>query len=204
MRDGQWRIRRAEPGDVNLVAALLDETAGWLRAKEVHQWPARFDPEVLMPAVHAGETWLALSEDAVIATITVAHHDPAWRDLPGAAAYVHRLSVRRHGAGLGTDLLAWAAHEAAALGRDRLRLDCLASNARLCRYYEDLGFQPRGTVVVGGGPGQRVTSTDTAQTVVRRFEGATPDVAPVDDDTAMVSSVPADGVTHASRPRQRS
>jgi GNAT superfamily N-acetyltransferase len=135
--------------------------------------------------VEAGETWLALSDAALIGTITVDYDDPAWSDLPGNAAYVHRLSVPMHGTGLGGNLLAWAAGEAAAIGRDRLRLDCLASNSRLCRYYADLGFRPRGMVVVGGSPGQRDSSADAAQTVVRRFERNISGVAPAAEDRAV-------------------
>ena len=168
--DGPWRLRRAEPGETGLVAALLDEASAWLGSRGVRQWPARFAPDLLAPAVAAGETWLALSGGAVIGTVTVDHDDPAWSDLPGPAVYAHRLAVRRHGRGLGAALLHRAGLEAAGSGCDRLRLDCLASNPGLCRYYEDLGFRPRGTVVVGGAPGQRESGADAVRTVVRRFE----------------------------------
>ena len=53
------------------------------------------------------------------------------------------------GRGLGAQLLAWALAEAAARGRALLRLDCVASNDFLRRYYAAAGFRERGEVALG-------------------------------------------------------
>lgn len=95
--DRQWHIRCAEPGDVGVLAALLEETSGWLRSKGVEQWPTRFDPNVLTPAIEAGETRLVLSGQDLIGTVTVDYDDPVWSDLPGHAAYIDSRSARTGG-----------------------------------------------------------------------------------------------------------
>jgi GNAT superfamily N-acetyltransferase len=47
-------------------------------------------------------------------------------------------------AGVGRSLFEWATQQAISHGRSYLCLDCLSTNRRLRRYYEDLGFKPVG------------------------------------------------------------
>lgn len=164
-------LTRATEQDQSLVLDILDEAAAWLRRRGIHQWPASFRPSVVLPAIEAGETFLACRRDEIVATVTVDHADPAWSDRPGPALYVHRLACRRTFAGGGAGVLSLLAQRAAVEGR-ALRLDCVAANARLCRYYEELGFEARGEVEVGGSPGQRSAGEKT--TTVRRYEKNVP------------------------------
>lgn len=87
--------------------------------------------------------------------MTLDWSDPLWSDVDGTAGYVHRMAVYRRAAGLGAVMLRWAADAVREHGSDALRLDCVASNARLRRYYEAAGFLHRGNVPVGGPPGHR-------------------------------------------------
>jgi hypothetical protein len=67
-------------------------------------------------------------------------------------------------------LLDWVSQVAREEGRDAVRLDCVAGNDRLCGYYERLGFRARGTVTVGGSPGERRIDNTSTKTLVRRYE----------------------------------
>jgi ribosomal protein S18 acetylase RimI-like enzyme len=62
----------------------------------------------------------------------------------GLAGYIHGLAVRRAASGknLGGDLLNLALKLTTEKPRPFLRLDCIATNERLCRYYRDAGFEP--------------------------------------------------------------
>jgi len=64
------------------------------------------------------------------------------------ALYLHGFAVRRALAGRGISLamLTWAAERRREAGKPLLRLDCVAHNARLVRYYDEAGFSRRGTV----------------------------------------------------------
>lgn len=75
--------------------------------------------------------------------------------LPGQVAS-RAMSSSTPVAGVGAQLLDWAAEETIRQGRHFLRLDCVATNRRLRSYYEAAGFQARGDVEVGGAPGQRI------------------------------------------------
>jgi GNAT superfamily N-acetyltransferase len=59
------------------------------------------------------------------------------------------VSRAERGTGLGRRLLDWACERARELGRASLRLDCVASNEFLRRYYADAGFEERGEVDLG-------------------------------------------------------
>ena len=157
----------ATPGQIDDVLSLLDEAAAWLRARGVSQWPDRFEPSWVDGAISRGETWLVRVDAAISGTVTLDWVDPIWSD-DGTAAYVHRMAVRRQAAGLGAVILGWAADAARQHGREALRLDCVASNARLRAYYEAAGFVHHGDVTVAGAPGQRL---DTGPAVlVSRYE----------------------------------
>jgi ribosomal protein S18 acetylase RimI-like enzyme len=54
--------------------------------------------------------------------------------------------VRRSHVGLGRTLLEWAADQVRSKGRSYVCLDCLGTNERMRRYYEDLGFRLVGEV----------------------------------------------------------
>jgi len=166
-----WRVTPATNTDVADVAGVLEDASRWLRERGAAQWPHRFAPELVLPAIEAGQTWLVRADKEVVGTLTVDHDDPAWSDQPANAAYVHRMAVIRHGAALGTWLLAWVGDQAHMAGRDAVRLDCVANNTGLCVYYERHGFRPRGDVRVGGAPGERRASASEA-TLVRRYEKA--------------------------------
>lgn len=164
----QLDVVRADPARLDDVLAVLDEAAAWLHGRGVRQWPPRFRREWIEQAVFDGATWLAVDDERVLGTLTLDRADPLWADRPGSAAYVHRLAVRRSAAGLGARLLQWAAIEALAEGRSYLRLDCVASNRRLRRYYEAAGFVHRGDAHLAGPPGAR--ADDGPITTVSRYE----------------------------------
>ncbi|GII82005.1 N-acetyltransferase [Sphaerisporangium rufum] len=166
------RFRRAGPDEVVEVLSVLDEAAGWLRARGIAQWPARFEAGWVEEAISRGETWLVTAGDKAAGTVTLDWSDPLWADTGGVAGYMHRMAVRRRAAGLGPRILGWAAEAARQQGATFLRLDCVRSNDRLRAYYAAQGFAHRGDVPVGGAPGQRAAGGPV--TWVSRYERALP------------------------------
>lgn len=167
-------VRRASSDDISDVILVLDEAAQWLASLGVEQWPSRFELDWVSPSIDDGCTWLVRLDDRLAATLVLDWSDPIWEAIGGSAGYIHRLAVRRHAAGLGSHLLAWAAGEVFARDRRLLRLDCVASNRRLRGYYEAAGFQHRGDVQVGGVPGQRFDAA--TRTLVSRYEAYAQDL----------------------------
>ena len=158
----------ASPRQLDDVLAVLDEAAAWLQGRKVVQWPPRFEPSWADGAISRGETWLVRVGETISGTVTLDLADPVWDGFPGAALYVHRMAVCRRAAGLGTEILGWAAGVARERAREALRLDCVTSNGGLRAYYEAAGFVPCGDVAVAGAPGQRLDEGPV--TVVSRYE----------------------------------
>jgi Acetyltransferase (GNAT) family len=152
---------------VSEVLTVLDTASAWLRSRGNHQWPEHFSADWLHDAIARGETWLVRVNDEPVATVTLSWSDPLWPD-DAKAGYAHRLAVTRHGVGMGDALIDWADRVVGAHHRDRLRLDCVARNNSLRRYYEQRGFAHRGDAQVKGAPGQRSSSGNI--TSVSRYE----------------------------------
>jgi GNAT superfamily N-acetyltransferase len=149
-------LRRATNDDLQGVLSLLAETAGWLNGRGVRQWPAGgFPAERISPLIEEGVLYLLdgeRGEEGPAATIALdGHADPefwAAEDAPGAALYVHKLSVARDysGRGLGEALLDWAGLRVLTTGRRWLRLDCSKDNSKLQDYYRGQRFAHLRTV----------------------------------------------------------
>jgi GNAT superfamily N-acetyltransferase len=147
-------VRRAQQEDAVTVAGLLDEATVWVNDLGFSQWPLPFPRDQLAAAIDRGEVYVVESEDGEgVATVSMLPDDPEyWGDQPPDAFYVHKLAVRRDqaGRGIGAAIVEWANAEAAEAGREFLRLDCLADNPGIRDYYEDLGFEHRGDLVLDG------------------------------------------------------
>jgi ribosomal protein S18 acetylase RimI-like enzyme len=144
-------VRRAGPEDVDEIVAILSEAAHWLLARGIEQWPDPFPRDRVEALAGRGDFYLAQLDGETAATFALLWSDPSfWGERPPDAGYVHALAVRREhaGRGLGARLIDWADREVAGSGRELLRLDCRSDNAALCRYYEALGFEPKGEVAV--------------------------------------------------------
>jgi GNAT superfamily N-acetyltransferase len=146
-------VRRAQLQDAAEVATLLDEATVWVGRRGFQQWPLPFPADELTAAIDRGEVYVAELDGEVVATVTLLWDDPTyWGERPPDSAYVHKLAVRRACAGqrIGGAIVEWADATAAAADREFLRLDCLADNPRIRAYYEGLGFEHRGDLVVNG------------------------------------------------------
>ena len=146
-------IRRCQAEDVTTVGTLLDEATVWVGERGFEQWPLPFPRDELAAAVERGEVYVAELNAKPVATVTLLWRDPLyWGERPPDAAYLHKLAVSRACAGqrIGRALVEWADRTAAAAGRSFLRLDCLRDNPGIRTYYENLGFEHRGDLVVNG------------------------------------------------------
>lgn len=142
-------IRRAVPGDVDAVSALLEKAAVWLAERGSDQWqgPAIRRQEFVARDI-AWETVHVVEVDGqVTGTITVDEMADSdfWKpaDDVKAALYVHRMAVSREltGIGLGSAMLDFAGSRAVASGKQFLRLDAWRTNTALHQYYKGQGFE---------------------------------------------------------------
>ena len=153
--DGRIGVRQADPSELHVVAALLDEASAWLAARGQLGWPRPFPVATLEATLTLGPTYLAWDAPTAAGTFALHRTDLRfWGERPsepaGYARYLHKLAVRRGFTGLGRELVALAEQLAREGGSARLRLDCRADSAGIRSYYEAAGFEYRGVI---GGPG---------------------------------------------------
>jgi GNAT superfamily N-acetyltransferase len=146
------QVRRGAADDFELILAMIDEAAVWLRDKQTDQWaqpwPSRAArDERVRSGLRDGGTWIVEEHGVPIATIT---YRPTgnlrlWtrRERRQPSVYVSRLIVRRSHAGLGIGeaLVDWAGLRALRdWGAQWIRIDVWTTNVALHNYYEKRGF----------------------------------------------------------------
>lgn len=142
-------VRAATEADVAALVRLRDGAARWMLARGISgQWlPGELDEDHFRRVMAHGEVWLAQVGGRIAGAWELWWQDEAaWGPQPPVAGYVHRLMVDRGVAAPGTGrlLLTAAERRVAAVGRTRVRLDCLAGNAHLNAYYRDAGYRAVG------------------------------------------------------------
>lgn len=143
----------AQPADLPVVIDILSEAAAWIKDKGIDQWPSPLNEywrQRIAEMVQRGEFFTVGAVNKRLGIVRITDGNRHWPD-DGQALYVGVLAIRdnMHGQGLGAYILNWAALKAHRQGKGFLRLDCLASNRRLCRYYEDQGFTYKGQFTSG-------------------------------------------------------
>jgi hypothetical protein len=139
-------IRPAGPDEVDAAGGVLAEVTAWLGSKGIVQWPARFSTEFLLGCAERGELYVVVAGGDIVGTVTLQWSDPTFWGDRADAGFVHRLAVSRSHSGLGPTIMNWAEQQVVDRGRRFVCLDCLSDNARLRRYYEELGFRAVGEI----------------------------------------------------------
>lgn len=147
--DGSVVFEVARPGDVDELVELRERTARWLVDRGIAQWlPGEFGTERMSRWVAAGHVHVLRRAEAIAAVVALFDADPeVWPDAGADAGYIHLLMVdRRHaGAGLGDAALTHAEERIRARGGRLARLDAVATNGTLHRWYRDRGYREVGT-----------------------------------------------------------
>src|ERR1700691_1716008 len=156
---GELAIARAGAADYDAVMAILREAADWISARgnpPWNHWYMDAGERILRDRLAHHEVYLASRDGLAVGTVTIQWNDAeTWgeRGLDGHAGYIHGIAISRSVGGMrvGERLLEWAVETIAERGLQFARLDTIASNAALCRYYGQRGFLSLGTATLFGG-----------------------------------------------------
>lgn len=153
---GTISIDKAYTADLPTAIGILGEAAARLRARGIQQWTYPPPPgleRLLEREIVAGHLYLArlATERRILGLFRLRWEDAYWTALTGEAGYVHSFALCDDavGHGIGQQILAWIGDYVRSRQCRYLRLDCIASNGRLRRYYEEQGFIYCGQVVDG-------------------------------------------------------
>ena len=148
------KIEESTSADAPMIASVLSEAAGWLAGNGKALWStAEIGEERVLRDASLGLYHVARQGDDLAGVMKFELEDSYfWPEVsPGTSAFVHKLAIRRAWAkkGISTDLLAYARIRARHLGRDKLRLDCVADRQGLRSLYEAFGFVLHDVVRIG-------------------------------------------------------
>ena len=151
------QLEEAQPDDVPAFVALLEAAARWQVSRGVDQWlPGSFAAQrpLLRAAQNAGHLLVIRGRAGLRAGVVLGDrdHGGVWDSSALPMAYLSKLVVSDadRGRGLGRVMLAECERLAERRGAEYLRLDCVATNQRLIRYYQAAGYYPRGAVAAFG------------------------------------------------------
>ncbi|GAA0392039.1 GNAT family N-acetyltransferase [Paenibacillus motobuensis] len=146
-------IVQAKPADTEAVAALLVQTAEWLRSRGSSQWNgllAGEDSHNTTGAILNGDVFVCKSGTDIAGMVILLQQPSEWdrrlwesKAYDGdGALYLHRLAISRKYAstGLGSSILKWCKDGIRFEGKDKIRLDCIADNAALNTFYSKNGY----------------------------------------------------------------
>ncbi|WP_138756185.1 GNAT family N-acetyltransferase [Paenibacillus sinopodophylli] len=151
-------IFQARFEDTEAVQGLLIQKAEWLRSRGSQQWSGLLqgeDSHQTSEAIGRGEVYLFMQGSMLAGIVMLMQKASAW-DLElwgdeghASSVYLHRLAINRQAAGknLGEAIVRWAASGIYFEGKDRIRLDCIASNAKLNAFYRSCGYGYKGSAV---------------------------------------------------------
>ena len=149
------QIRLAQKTELNEIIQLLKDSARWLQINEIDQWSYLLsggeDDEIEL-AILKNETYVVEYDNRIIGTFTISSNQSKW-DLEiwgkkeDRSLYLHRLAVRNEfkGNGLGYKMIRWI-EEKFSDQFTYLRLDCVANNQKLNKFYEAYGFTFFGSI----------------------------------------------------------
>ncbi|RDW15036.1 GNAT family N-acetyltransferase [Oceanobacillus chungangensis] len=144
-----YMVRIAEETDTESVIRLLQDTASSLQKKGILQWEYLLlgeDTKEIEQGVVAGTTYVVEANGEMVAAFNFSSKQndwdiALWGKRNDAAYYIHRLAVNpkyRHQQ-IGRKLLSWIDHNLK-LENGSVRLDCIANNPVLNKFYLDAGF----------------------------------------------------------------
>jgi GNAT superfamily N-acetyltransferase len=145
-------ITLATSDESEIVIQLLKDVAKWLNAQNIHQWGYLRnggEDDEIREGINNRKTYIARINNKVVGTFTL-YDIPSqwdtyiWGPVPDDAVYLHRIAVERdyQDKGLGAKLIKWIEiHLKNEINKKYIRLDCVAENERLNKYYVEHDFR---------------------------------------------------------------
>lgn len=136
-------ILQAGDKDIPVIEEILEDVRTYLDEIKNPQW-GKVTWEKLSRSFEAKDFYIAYLNGIPAGCMSLTDFDPEiWPDIPkGQSLYIHKLAVKRIGAGgkISLPLMNFAKKQAVQKGME-LRLDCHKFREKVLRFYENQGFR---------------------------------------------------------------
>lgn len=147
----EYELVLADESALEAVYGLIDQRIRWMDEKGIAQWNVMdywgaYPREHYAELMRRGELYVLKRPDRrIVSAAALYEEDERWVDAAELPAfYVHHFTSDVHQKGAGRAMLRKIEALARERGKACIRLDCSDDNARLNRYYEDVGYLPAG------------------------------------------------------------
>ena len=149
------RLQKATHEDLDEILMLIQKRIDWMDENNIRQWNITnyvdcYPRSYFEDLAAKGQLYVVKdgSLNRVIGAVALLEQDQRWNDnIP--SYYIHNLVSDAGFCGIGARIIGCCEKIALDDGKQRLRLDCQASNDKLRAYYSDLGFECVGRVEEG-------------------------------------------------------
>jgi len=144
-----FKFRKAETNETNIAFDLLKLAAQTLAEKNINQWSYWVNPpkdkiEWIKDGFFNHEFFFIENDNKeIMGMFRLLDDDPIyWGEMNDKAKYLHSLIIHNKFSNnkIGKRVIDRVSEEALKNGIHYLRLDCEATNRKLCEYYENQGF----------------------------------------------------------------
>lgn len=141
------KLYKASGEHFHLIFDILEENSNWLLSQGNNQWPSdwlqqqknKIEASVSLGNFHYGK----MENEMSLVVELLNEPEEIWHYNKENSLYIHKLAINRKFKGLGVGVA--AVNEmikmASYSNYKNIRLDCVAGNQWLCKFYESLGFK---------------------------------------------------------------
>jgi len=142
-------LRNSNKSEINIAFNLLKASADFLKKKNINQWAYWLNPPMektqwVEDGFNKKEFYfIENKKKEILGMVRILKEDLIyWGEMNDTASYIHSLVIKRRfsGKNIGSKVIDKIGKNASKNGIKYLRLDCDASNSKLCHYYESKGF----------------------------------------------------------------
>ena len=135
-------IRKAEPSDVNHIYNIIQNRCRWLDENDIEQWNVTrtYKQDYYLEKVKDEKLYVALYNNKIIG-LFMFQPNTHYAEYDENIAYVHHLATDKQYKGAGKIIISKIKELAKLHSKRFIRLDNIASNAKLNEYYEKNGFK---------------------------------------------------------------
>lgn len=134
--------------DVDEIYLLIKKRIEWMNDNKIKQWNktnylSSYPKEYFEEKVTSGQLYVMKdkSSDKVVGAVVLLEEDERWGTDSSNSYYIHNLVSDTEFSGVGRDIIQSCEKIAIKQGKDRIRLDCQATNSKINNFYNELGYK---------------------------------------------------------------
>ena len=143
----RYIFQKAMNEDLDEILILIQKRIRWMDENNISQWNKTnyltyYPKNYYENLVSKGQLYVVKNEDinTVIGAVALLEEDELWND-SSQSYYIHNLVTDIGVSGIGATIINYCEQIAIKYGKNKIRLDCQASNHKLNEYYSGLGFE---------------------------------------------------------------